>query len=835
MSPDCGEIQERLTDSGPAALRADPEARRHIAECESCYGFLEALLEVDGAFRTLPQLDPPDALVERALEALATAPADESRPRTAVPRRRPRWVLTSRPKIVGIVAVACLAVAVSWTLIPTARMNVEQRVTRAPAPSRESSELGALLREGAVVDEIARYEMEEDAPGPAELKSSNRSPSKTRPDLQGGFLAGRQRAKAVRKPAPAPDDSRALTELAERFLQSEAQRANEAFGYRAGREGGDKLDLAARSAHLERAPSLYRDPAASGRKEERAYGKRGVLRDALLAEEVPAAEPAILALSPAKRFQQERRSLEDLTFQPGSGYWGNTYVPGDPVLRWLEARLARTDPATLQAFSPVPLSLEGSARQPIQPFDPPGSAAMAVFLHSDRAGITGEGRALVQVGLQGGFRPSGARPPMNVSVVLDLRGEVPPGLGSSVRAVALAFLESKDTGDRFRLVVAGRPGAEIVAPDQFRHGPITVALSNLLESGPTDVRAPTLDLVEAVRLAAERARSSDDPTAPLGSSMVVLVTGQRLGGPTQALSDLAHQSAVAGVPVSVVGIGPTVDLDEIERVALAGQGNRRLMESAGDATSVVERELSSLSRVIARALRLRIRLAPGVKLIDVVGADRLDESGAIQVRQAERSIDRRLAQNLGIEADRGDEGVQIVLPTFYAGDSHVVLLDVVAPGPGPIADVTLRYKDLVYLRNGVARANLTLGSGGASEGALERNVLKNLLGIRLSRTLKDAGRALLAGDDGRAVALVREFRDLLASLEAEMQGFQNDLDLENDRNMLEEYLALLQPGLLQQVEPRGVLADSLQLAGYLKTLPSPSNPSPSHPERKRHP
>ncbi len=708
-------------------------------------------------------------------------------------------------------------------------MDVEKRVARAPAPSRESSESDAFLF-------LGEGEMEADAPRapePAELKSRNQPLSKTSPDLQGGRFAGRQRAKAARKLAPVPDDSRALTELAERLLQSEAQRANEAFGYRAGRERGDnKLDLAARVADLERAPSLYRDQAASGRKEERAYGKRGLRSRALLAEKVPAAEPAMIALSPAKRFQQERRSLEGLTFQSGSGYWGNTYVPGDPVLRWLEARLARTDPATLQAFSPVPLSLEESARQPIQPFDPPGNAAMAVFLHSDRAGVSGEGRALVQVGLQGGVRPSGARPPMNVSVVLDLRGELPPGLGSSVRAVAQAFLESKDAGDRFRLVVAGRPGAEIVPPDQFRHGPSSVALANLLESGPTDLRAPTLDLVEAVRLAAERARSSDDPTAPLGSSMVVLVTGQRLGGSTQALSNLAHQSAVAGVPVSVVGIGPAVDLDEIERVALAGQGNRRLMERAGDATSVVERELSSLSRVIARALRLRIRLAPGVKLIEVVGADRLDESGAIQVRQAERSIDRRLAQNLGIEADRGEdeEGVQIVLPTFYAGDSHVVLLDVVAPGPGPIADVTLRYKDLVYLRNGVARANLTLGSAVASEGPLERNVLKNLLGIRLSRTLKDAGRALLAGDDGRAVALVREFRDLLASLEAEMQGFQNDLDLENDRNMLDEYLALLQPGLLQQVEPRGVLADSLQLAGYLKTLPSPS-----HPESRRHP
>jgi hypothetical protein len=39
--------------------------------------------------------------------------------------------------------------------------------------------------------------------------------------------------------------------------------------------------------------------------------------------------------------------------------------------------------------------------------------------------------------------------------------------------------------------------------------------------------------------------------------------------------------------------------------------------------------------------------------------------------------------------------MQIVIPSFFTGDSHVILLDVVVAGPGPVADVTLRYKDLV--------------------------------------------------------------------------------------------------------------------------------------------
>jgi hypothetical protein len=316
-------------------------------------------------------------------------------------------------------------------------------------------------------------------------------------------------------------------------------------------------------------------------------------------------------------------------------------------------------------------------------------------------------------------------------------------------------------------------------------------------------------------------RRSDDPSAPLGSSLLLLVTSQPLGPLTDALSAIAHESAVAGVPVSVVGIGDQLQLDELERVALAGQGNRRLMHAPAEAESLVERELSSLARVIARALRLRIRLAPNVKLVEVVGAERLDAAGAQQVRQAETSLDRRLARNLGIESDRGDdeEGIQIVIPTFYSGDAHAVLLDVVAPGPGPIADVTVRYKDLVYLRNGVARANLTLGRSTAPARPLERNVVKNYLAIRLSGVLKQAGRALMAGGDDQTIALVRDFQALLDSLQREVPGLQNDADLANDARLLGEYLALLETGLLQQDEPRLYLADSLQLSGYFKTVP----------------
>ena len=59
----------------------------------------------------------------------------------------------------------------------------------------------------------------------------------------------------------------------------------------------------------------------------------------------------------------------------------------------------------------------------------------------------------------------------------------------------------------------------------------------------------------------------------------------------------------------------------LEDLALTTNGLLLAREAAG----LVDRELSAVGRVIARAVRLRIRLAAGVRLIDVVGSRRLDE------------------------------------------------------------------------------------------------------------------------------------------------------------------------------------------------------------------
>jgi Ca-activated chloride channel family protein len=420
------------------------------------------------------------------------------------------------------------------------------------------------------------------------------------------------------------------------------------------------------------------------------------------------------------------------------------------------------------------------------------------------------------VGLQGTPRSGGPRPPSTVSLVLDLRGDVPLEAAGDLRAIALAFAEAREAGDRFSLVVAGPSSGVVVGSDRFRHGPVAVALDRLLAGD----RAPasTSTLAEALATAYQEACRRDDPEATLGASAVVLVTGQPLGDGAQAAADFAHQGARVGIPLDVVGVSSNAPVADLDRLALAGQGSRRLLEARADARRLAEAELASAGDVVARAVRLRIRLAPGVRLVGIVGSRRLDEAQAQRVREVERGIDLRLADALGVASDRGadEDGIQIVIPAFHAGDAHAILLDTVATGPGPIADVSVRYKDLVLLRNNVSRAALTLPAAGPAPGPLERNVLRNLLAQELAGTLAAAAAALDRGDVASASALVEGARARHAELLDRGPGWADDAEVAQDAAMLQQYARVLAVGAVQTQLAR--IADSLRYAGRMKRL-----------------
>src|SRR5207247_2348347 len=112
-----------------------------------------------------------------------------------------------------------------------------------------------------------------------------------------------------------------------------------------------------------------------------------------------------------------------------------------------------------------------------------------------------------------------------------------------------------------------------------------------------------LDLRTAVETALRAVARADDPAAPLGASEVLVVTAAPLGQELRPLMRAAHTGAVNGITTSVVALGSSVPLDEVDRLALAGQGNRRLLGAPAEAVALVDRELHAAGGVVARAVR----------------------------------------------------------------------------------------------------------------------------------------------------------------------------------------------------------------------------------------
>ena len=521
--------------------------------------------------------------------------------------------------------------------------------------------------------------------------------------------------------------------------------------------------------------------------------------------------------SKAQEFYALQSITTDIKFKDASGYWANTYLPGDPAVRRLKTAMLVNKPKALSGgVQKIPALHEG-VQQVAQPFDVPANSALGLYLHGDRQGAGGSSRMLLQVGLKGAKRTAGARPAMKIGLVFDLRGELSEEEINEFKEVALALHKAKSPGDRISVYFAGRSEESRIPAEKFSYGYLSLELPKVLAKAQGGQKSE-LSLSEALAAAMTADASKIEEDAPLDSSMLLLVSSQPFGQELQQIQTLAASSAVNGVPLSVIGVGRTTVESELEKIALDGQGQLLSLKLGQDPKAIIDSALCAISKVVARALRLRIRLASGVKLVDVIGSYRLNHQRSVQVKEAEKSIDRRVAKSLGIAADRGDdeEGIQIFIPAFYSEDEHVILLDLVVAGPGAVADVRLRYKDLVNLKNSVAAASFSLSKSESIPGRLEQNVLKNFLALQLSSTFEEASRLLSQGDNVRALQLTSSYQSFLQSVKEYTPGLLGDAEVESDVALLADYLALLKSQSAKSKEMKDYLANSLALAGKLK-------------------
>ena len=494
---------------------------------------------------------------------------------------------------------------------------------------------------------------------------------------------------------------------------------------------------------------------------------------------------------------QDAQRTTGLTFAAHDGWWENTYVPGDSEIRMLQARVA--------AAGGTYLSLAERAAPTVPAVAAPTERAIAVGVHADRAAIEGPTRVRVEVALRGIQQAAGRRGALRIALVVDTEHPLSTEAQARVRSLVSSLARSASGRDRVMLIGAGQHGGTLVPLGAMRAGAMEVALRHLFAGGDRNT-SPT-SLANAVDTAVQGVMSDD------GAGLVLLATTDGAHG--FAVEESLRRGALAGVVTSAIGLSANAAPSNLDGIALAGQGRRSLVLSDADATRVIRAELTATARLVARALRLRVRLAPGVELVEVIGSHPLDTEESRQTRATETAIDQQLSRRLGIASDRDDDqdGIRILLPSFHAGDSHTVVLDLLVTRPGPIVDVDVQFKDLVRLGNGNVSAALSLPSGTASRGVREQRVVASYIAQRVALALRAAGSSASNGDWSAASSRIEEARTLIQAARAEIPSLASSPSLQADETLLTQTLTALGGNL-----PPTNVADSLRYASHRRLL-----------------
>jgi Ca-activated chloride channel homolog len=469
------------------------------------------------------------------------------------------------------------------------------------------------------------------------------------------------------------------------------------------------------------------------------------------------------------------------------------------------------------------VKLEAFPRNYAQAFPIPTGRALNLIAGTERTKIVQEGgRTFLQVGLQAIQGEAPRRPPLNVALVIDCSGS----MGDEekleyAKAAALQLVDRLRPEDVVSLVTFDDQARLRFPAQRVRdRSRLRQVIASLTPGSGTNIYA-------GLSLGHQEARKH--AAAETVSRVILLSDGEVTAG----VSDVRQfQRLVAAdvdrdIQTTAVGMGVQFNEELMLAVARDGKGNYHFLRDGADAQRVFAKELEELTHVVAKAVRLRIRLADGVGLVRVLGAATLSDVQARQVRAEEKKIDRKVADELGIATDRQrqpeEPGLKLLIPGFYRGDHHVVMLELdIPPGRGQrkVADVFLKYKDLVGRTNRETQTSVAITYTLRRDemiASVDRNVKKNLLGFQTGEALAEAA-ALI--ERGRIAEAIRRIDERMVVLGVAAREWR-DRDLDRDGQLLDRYKTVLaqlarQPRLASG-EFGQYLKKSLTYAGYSLT------------------
>ncbi len=212
--------------------------------------------------------------------------------------------------------------------------------------------------------------------------------------------------------------------------------------------------------------------------------------------------------------------------------------------------------------------------------------------------------------------PGSRRAPVNMALVIDRSGSMSGAKLQNAKRAAKELLDRLDERDSLAIVhygsdVKGLPSRKVTNEnrDAMRR-----YIERLIDDGGTNIGA---GLSTGQQYIASGAASCEGCVKRL----VLLSDGQPTEGiqSVRGLTNMAARMHELGISVTALGIGYDFNEDLMTQVAMVGGGSYGYLKDSAALAAIIQRDLQQAGTLVARDVRLSVRMPAGVMFGEVLG------------------------------------------------------------------------------------------------------------------------------------------------------------------------------------------------------------------------
>ena len=396
------------------------------------------------------------------------------------------------------------------------------------------------------------------------------------------------------------------------------------------------------------------------------------------------------------------------------------------------------------------------------------------------------GKNYLQIGIHAPKVNNNFQSQLNVCFVIDRSGSMDGEQKlETVKATLFELIDKLNPNDKITIVAFDDLPKVIVSGKSIKDKNFIRNRVKALETGGgTDINGGLVFGIEELRN-----YSTDE-----NSNLVILLSdGQHNGNTTrQTIYENVATANNEGIVVTTVGYGSDYDFATLRNIAHQGGGSHVAAFDINKLGEIFDKQLVKARKVVAKAIRLKVKLDSSVQLNKIYGFKVLSEEEKQKVEGIEQTLDEQLSSTYNIPKNRSqmtDEGVNIIIPSLMENHYYLVMMEIEVPegvDKLKIAEASILYKDLTNIKNDSVVTSVFQKYNSDKKNKL---VIKNRLGLETAEALIEACNVLEVNDKSinKSIKIIENHIEKLTKF---IETY-SDSDIRREISLLRKYIALI--------------------------------------------